>query len=94
MKNALVREKVNNGIIVDASHGNSGKKWQKQIDVLKYIVRHCLENIRGIMMESFICNGNQSLSAKPLQYGLSVTDECIGWEKSLEMFRFIEKQIK
>ncbi len=94
MKSALVREKVNNGIIVDASHGNSGKKWPKQIDVLKYIVRHCLENVRGIMMESFLCDGNQSLSERPLQYGLSVTDECIGWEKSADIFHFIEKQLK
>ena len=94
MKDALEREKVNQGIIVDASHGNSGKRWPKQINVLKYIVRHCLQNVRGIMMESFICDGNQSLLSKPLRYGLSVTDECIGWEKSLEIFHFIEKQIK
>jgi 3-deoxy-7-phosphoheptulonate synthase len=94
MKATLKHENVNVGIIVDASHGNSGKKWSKQIDVLKYIIRHCMQNVRGIMMESFICDGNQSLASKPLQYGLSVTDECIGWQKSLEIFKFIENQIK
>lgn len=94
VKDVLVRDKVNSGIIVDASHGNSGKKWTKQMEVLKYIVRHCLSNIRGIMMESFICDGNQSLTKRPLQYGLSVTDECIGWEKSVGIFHFIEKQLK
>lgn len=94
VKGALVLEKVNSGIIVDASHGNSGKKWTKQLEVLKYIVTHCMANVRAIMMESFIRDGNQSLSKKPLQYGLSVTDECIGWEKSLDIFHFIEKQLK
>lgn len=94
MKAILEHENVNVGIIVDASHGNSGKKWSKQIDVIKYIIRHCMQNVRGIMMESFICDGNQSLVNRPLQYGLSVTDECIGWEKSLGIFKFIENQIK
>lgn len=94
MKATLEHENVNVGIIVDASHGNSGKKWSKQIDVIKYIIRHCMQNVRGIMMESFICDGNQSLASRPLQYGLSVTDECIGWQKSLEIFKFIENQIK
>jgi 3-deoxy-7-phosphoheptulonate synthase len=93
-KYALEHEKVNTGIIVDASHGNSGKQWTTQIDVLKYVVSHCLNNVRGIMMESFIFDGNQSLSERPLKYGLSVTDGCIGWEKSVDIFHFIENQLK
>ena len=87
-------EKVNNGIIVDASHGNSGKDWMKQIEVLKYIVTHCRANVRAIMMESFLCDGNQSLLSRPLQYGLSVTDACIGWDKSVQIFTYMEKHLK
>lgn len=95
MKSLLLRDKsVNSGLIVDASHGNSGKKWTKQIEVIHYIVRHCLDNVRGLMMESFLHDGNQSLACKPLRPGLSITDECIGWDKSKEIFQFIEKQLK
>jgi len=90
----LSRESIGMGLVVDASHGNSGKKWTKQIEVLKYIVRHCLGNVRGIMMESFLHDGNQSIDCKPVKYGLSITDECIGWDKSEAMFHFIEKQLK
>lgn len=94
LKEALMAEKVNNGIIVDASHGNSGKDWMKQIEVLKYIVTHCRANVRAIMMESFLCDGNQSLMSRPLQYGLSVTDACIGWDKSVQIFTYMEKHLK
>ena len=90
----LGREKVRTGIVIDASHGNSGKKWRKQIDVLKYLAAHRVDSVRGFMMESFLEDGNQALASRPLQHGVSVTDECIGWAKSVDVFKCIETQLK
>tara|TARA_B110000008_G_scaffold279918_1_gene329615 strand:- start:4724 stop:5755 length:1032 start_codon:yes stop_codon:yes gene_type:complete len=79
---SLDRESMAAGIVVDASHGNSGKNWERQIEVLAYLATTRHERVRGIMMESFIYSGNQSLSCRPLKYGVSVTDACIGWDAS------------
>lgn len=84
---ALEKENITMGIVVDASHGNSGKKWKQQINVLKHLATHPHPKVRGIMMESFLCDGNQS---KPVEYGLSITDECIGWEKTMSVLKFME----
>jgi len=86
----LKNENIATGIIIDASHGNSGKNWKQQIDVLKYLATHHHSKVRGIMMESFLCDGNQKLQNKPLKYGLSITDECIGWEKTVSTLKFME----
>jgi len=77
---ALDRENMSTGIVIDASHGNSGKDWEQQIEVLKYLATHRHARVRGLMMESFIRNGHQSLTNRPLIYGVSVTDACIGWD--------------
>ena len=79
---SLERENMRNAIVIDASHGNSGKNWETQLEVLQYLARNRHPRVRGFMMESFIHNGNQSLSNRPLVYGVSVTDACIGWHLS------------
>lgn len=88
---ALAKEKIITGIVVDASHGNSGKKWKQQLNVLKHLATHPHPKVRGIMMESFLCDGNQS---KPVEYGLSITDECIGWEKTMSVLKLLEYHLK
>lgn len=90
----LENENIETGIVIDASHGNSGKKWEQQIDVLKYLATHKHVKVRGIMMESFLCDGNQKLECKPLKYGLSVTDECIGWDKTVSTLKFMDYHLK
>lgn len=91
--NSLERENMTNAIVIDASHGNSGKDWEQQIEVLKYLARHPHARVRGLMMESFLHNGNQSLSNRPLVYGVSVTDACIGWDLTtvaiLDLHKFL-----
>ncbi len=79
---SLERENMPNAIVIDASHGNSGKNWEKQLEVLDYLSRNRHPRVRGLMMESFLHSGNQSLSNKPLVYGVSITDACIGWHQS------------
>jgi 3-deoxy-7-phosphoheptulonate synthase len=72
-------------IVVDCSHGNSRKDFNRQEKVLTSVIRQRLEGRReivGFMMESNIAEGRQSIPSDPQQlaYGVSVTDPCIGWE--------------
>jgi len=69
-------------LVIDCSHGNSGKDPQRQPEVLKQIVaeRH-LTMVRGVMLESHLVDGQQKISAE-MCYGQSVTDGCLGWSKT------------
>jgi 3-deoxy-7-phosphoheptulonate synthase len=73
-------------LMVDFSHGNSSKNPQKQLDVGRDVARQLTsgeERIFGVMMESHLKGGRQDLiPGKPLQYGVSITDGCVGWEES------------
>lgn len=85
-------------IVIDCSHGNSLKDFSKQAVVLD----DCLSQIEGgnisivgVMLESNINEGNQSLSdLNSLAYGVSVTDSCISWEKTEEILRLAASRIK
>jgi 3-deoxy-7-phosphoheptulonate synthase len=75
----LGREKINTGIIIDCSHGNSQSDYNRQLLAALYIKRmRLLEKypIRGIMLESHINKGKQAISVN-MKYGVSVTDGCI-----------------
>lgn len=81
---------IDPAIIVDCSHANSGKKADRQERVLNNILdqkRRGVDAIKGFMLESNINGGNQSLcdDKSKLAYGVSITDECIGWEKTEEL---------
>ncbi len=70
-------------LMVDVSHANSSKQYKQQIKVCTDICTQLTNGerrIAGIMLESHLVEGNQSVSANPLKYGQSVTDGCIGWE--------------
>src|SRR5881392_4021583 len=71
-------------LLIDASHGNSGKDYLRQPAVAKEIAAQVAEGERGIvgvMIESFIADGRQDLKdPKQLAYGQSITDACIGWQ--------------
>jgi 3-deoxy-7-phosphoheptulonate synthase len=73
-------------IMIDFSHGNSSKNPQKQLDVGRDVAAQVgggEERIFGIMMESHLKAGRQDLlPGKALQYGVSITDGCVGWEES------------
>ncbi len=76
----------NPGVIVDANHSNSGKKYLEQIRISKDIMYSMKQNadikklVKGIMIESYIEDGCQSVSDGV--YGKSITDPCLGWEKT------------
>jgi 3-deoxy-7-phosphoheptulonate synthase len=73
-------------LVVDASHGNSGKDPDRQVtaaDALAAQVSAGNRAIVGIMLESFIVAGRQDLdSGDPLTYGQSITDACLDWERT------------
>ena len=81
----LEREKLNSSIMIDCSHGNSGKQAIKQLEVLDNVcqqVAYC-PSITGVMLESFLQAGKQILQApNNLVFGQSITDECLSWEKT------------
>jgi 3-deoxy-7-phosphoheptulonate synthase len=71
-------------IMVDCSHGNSNKDYQKQPEVLESVITQIEggnRSISGVMIESNLEAGNQKISANldQLKYGVSITDACIDW---------------
>ena len=73
-------------LMVDCSHANSGKDHTKQPEVVAAVARQIAEgsqNVFGVMLESFLLGGSQPLGdGKNLTYGLSITDECMSWERT------------
>ncbi|MDB5814032.1 MAG: phospho-2-dehydro-3-deoxyheptonate aldolase [Rhodocyclales bacterium] len=74
-------------LVVDFSHGNSRKQYALQIEVGNDIAAQLAageERIMGIMCESHLVEGRQDLiPGKPLEYGKSITDACIGWDATV-----------
>ena len=84
--------------MVDCSHANSMKKYEKQIDVCRDIA-HQLKtgqnNIFGLMIESHLVEGRQDIvEGQPLSYGQSITDACIGWDDSAMLLRELAEAIR
>lgn len=72
--------------IVDANHANSNKQYIEQIRICKEVLHSCRHSeevksmVKGFMIESYIEDGNQKVDGNV--YGKSITDPCLGWEKS------------
>lgn len=79
----------NPSVIIDTNHANSGKQWEQQPRIAKEILHSARlsENIRkilkGLMIESYLEDGNQKPNGGV--YGKSITDPCIGWDKTEKM---------
>ena len=92
---ALREAEVNESIMIDASHGNSQKKFKEQIPVIDSISNQIIEgnkNIKGIMIESHLNEGNQKISDN-LKYGQSITDACLGWEDTIKCLENLNNAI-
>ncbi len=89
---ALAKAKLPANLVVDCSHANSSKKPELQPLVLADVVNQIRagnKSILGVMVESNIEAGNQSIPAdlSQLKYGCSVTDGCVGWDTTEQMIR-------
>lgn len=82
-------------LMVDFSHANSEKKPERQVDVAKIVGEQVADGDRrivGVMIESHLVGGRQDVvSGKPLTYGQSITDACIGWEETEDVLRDLAK---
>ncbi len=76
----------NPAVIVDTNHSNSGKKFIEQIRIAKEVTDNIRHNprlrkfVKGFLIESYIKDGAQPVTG--CEYGMSVTDPCLGWEKT------------
>ena len=92
---ALKEAEVNESIMIDASHGNSQKKFKQQIPVVESICNQIAEgnnNVKGVMIESHLNEGNQKISEN-LKYGQSITDACMGWEDTISCLQKLNDAI-
>jgi 3-deoxy-7-phosphoheptulonate synthase len=74
-------------VVIDCSHGNSGKDHMRQPIVAEDVagqIETGQNGIVGVMLESFLVPGRQDLSGE-LTYGQSVTDACMGWDMTVEV---------
>jgi 3-deoxy-7-phosphoheptulonate synthase len=85
----LKAAQVNSKIMVDFSHANSLKDYNRQVIVADNVceqIRQGNKEIFGVMIESFLVEGNQAIAEKEsLTFGQSVTDGCINWETTEQL---------
>ena len=80
------RNLQNPAVIVDCNHANSGKKFDQQPRIAKEVLHSCRYSadikgmVKGLMIESYLVDGAQKIGEGC--YGKSITDPCLGWEKS------------
>ena len=80
--NALQEAEANDSIMIDVSHGNSQKVFKRQLENIGIVSKQVsdgMNEIRGVMIESHLKEGNQKIG-NDLQYGQSITDACINFE--------------
>ncbi|MEJ1353496.1 MAG: 3-deoxy-7-phosphoheptulonate synthase [Candidatus Sedimenticola sp. (ex Thyasira tokunagai)] len=96
---ALRKAELSENIMIDCSHGNSSKQPELQPLVADNVASQIIEGNRsiiGIMLESSLNAGNQSIpkDLSQLEYGVSVTDGCIGWETTEKLLREMAEKLK
>lgn len=87
----------NPAVIVDCNHDNSGKRPFEQIRICKEVLDSCRRNdsinnlVKGFMVESYLEDGNQPVDGGV--YGKSITDACIGWDKTKHLILSLAERI-
>jgi 3-deoxy-7-phosphoheptulonate synthase len=93
----LIKNKLSNNIMIDASHANSQKDHAKQRIVIQDIsdqISKGNNSICGVMLESNLIEGRQDIGKKEdLIYGQSITDACIGWNETEELIEMLNNAI-
>ena len=87
----------NMGVVIDANHANSNKQYLEQIRISKDVMHSRKMNndikklVKGLMIESYIVDGAQKADGNT--YGQSITDPCLGWEKTEKLIYEIAEQV-
>ncbi|MBQ4104186.1 MAG: 3-deoxy-7-phosphoheptulonate synthase [Clostridia bacterium] len=88
---------TNPAAIIDVNHANSGKKYLEQIRITKDVLYSMAHNsdikklVKGLMIESYIEDGAQKIGENI--YGKSITDPCLGWEKTEKLIYDIAESL-
>ena len=89
-------------LMVDCSHANSAKQYERQLDVARDVAAQITAGSRcifGVMVESHLVAGAQKFSAgkddpAKLTYGQSITDGCLGWDDSMAALRVLSEAVR
>ena len=87
----------NHAVIVDCNHSNSGKKYLEQIRIANDVLHSCRlqpslkKLVKGLMIESYLEDGCQKVEDGV--YGKSITDPCLGWEKTEKLILDLADQL-
>ncbi len=88
---------ANPAVIVDTNHANSGKQYLEQPRIAKEVLHSCRHNadvrkiVKGLMIESYLVDGCQKIGEGV--YGKSITDPCLGWEKTERLLLDLADQL-
>ncbi len=91
------RHLENMAVIVDTNHSNSDKQYLEQVRICNEVLHSCRHNndicsmVKGFMVESYLEDGNQKVDGGV--YGKSITDPCLGWEKTEALIYSIADQL-
>ena len=84
--------------MIDFSHANSSKDYRRQLEVCADVAEQIGAGdgrIIGVMAESHLHPGRQDqIPGKPLAYGVSITDACIGWEDSVKLLERLADAVR
>ncbi|HCE51549.1 MAG TPA: 3-deoxy-7-phosphoheptulonate synthase [Shewanella baltica] len=93
----LLKAKLTDNIMIDFSHANSSKQYQRQLVVAEDVAGQVATGntaIFGVMVESHLVEGRQDLiEGQELCYGQSITDACIGWDDTESLLAILNQSI-
>jgi 3-deoxy-7-phosphoheptulonate synthase len=85
-------------LMIDFSHANSSKQYQKQVEVAADVAGQLARGesrVVGVMVESHLHPGRQDLvPGKPLDYGVSITDACLGWDDTVKVLDMLAGAVR
>jgi 3-deoxy-7-phosphoheptulonate synthase len=94
----LAKAKLPERLMIDCSHANAAKQYKRQVDVARDIAGQLAageQRIVGVMVESHLVEGRQDLEpGRPLQFGQSITDACLGWEDTQHLLEVLAQGVK
>jgi 3-deoxy-7-phosphoheptulonate synthase len=94
----LANAKLPERLMIDCSHANAAKEYKRQMEVARDIagqLGRAERRIVGVMVESHLVEGRQDLEpGRPLQFGQSITDACLGWKDSAELLSVLAEGVR
>ncbi|MBS1138138.1 MAG: phospho-2-dehydro-3-deoxyheptonate aldolase, partial [Proteobacteria bacterium] len=85
-------------VMIDFSHANSRKQYKLQVEVARTVAGQVAggdDRVFGVMVESHLKEGRQDLvPGKPLEYGKSITDACLGWEDTVVVLDILAQAVR